>query len=431
VRVADATIGSCGVTVALTSAERPRAQLGLLATGALVVGGIIGIGIFTVPAAVARFGWMAYPAFAVVTGGSVLLALTFAALARDDPRNGGPAYVYAQQAFGPFTGFLSAWSYWIQGWTGQATIAVAGAGYLIALLGVGGSGWVLATSLAFVWLPAVVNVARPGAVGGFQVITTVLKLVPLIAIGVAGIVLLHPGDIGRPHATGTALGSLGPACAVLLFSFLGMEGAAVAAGRVRNAARTIPPATVLGVIEVVACISALGALNGWTMVNGEMAEAAARDRLFPDAVARRDARGIPVLAIVLNTVLATLLLIANAAGNVVDLFTTLALLSTFVYVLTYVLAVAAFLMRTIRGQTTPTGRPLAVETLAAGLALAFCIWMIGATGKHTVFDGVLLVLIGIPVYLADQWRRARGGTAEPAPADPPSATPSAAAREGG
>jgi APA family basic amino acid/polyamine antiporter len=55
------------------------------------------------------------PGVRVVTVGSVLLALAFAALARDDPRNGGPAYAYAQEAFGPFTGFLSAWSYWIQG----------------------------------------------------------------------------------------------------------------------------------------------------------------------------------------------------------------------------------------------------------------------------------------------------------------------------
>jgi APA family basic amino acid/polyamine antiporter len=450
------------------SQDRSRGQLGLLATGALVVGGIIGTGIFTVPAAVAKFGWMAYPAFAVVTGGSVMLAVAFGALARDDPRNGGPAYAYAQQAFGPFTGFLSAWSYWIQGWTGQATISVAGAGYLIALIGVSGSGWVLAMSLALMWLPALVNLVRPDAVAGVQVVATVLKLVPLIVIGVVGIVLLHPGDIGRPQASGTALGSLGPACAVLLFSFLGMEGAAVAAGRVRDAARTIPRATVLGVltcaaiyligllgvqgsvpqatlmsssapfaaaaqaitgaswpahvVEVVACISALGALNGWTMVNGEMVEAAARDRLFPDAVAGRNSRGVPVLAILLNTVLASLLLIANAAGNAVDVFTTLALLSTFVYVLTYVLAVAAFLMRIIRGQTTQTGRPAALETLAAALALGFSIWMIGATGKHTVFDGVILVLIGIPVYLADQWRRARAGHPEPDPAGPPSGT---------
>jgi APA family basic amino acid/polyamine antiporter len=121
--------------MAALSPDRSRGQLGLLATGALVVGGIIGTGIFTVPAAVAKFGWMAYPAFAVVTGGSVMLAVAFGALARDDPRNGGPAYAYAQEAFGPCTGFLSAWSYWIQGWTGQATISVAGAGYLIALLG--------------------------------------------------------------------------------------------------------------------------------------------------------------------------------------------------------------------------------------------------------------------------------------------------------
>jgi APA family basic amino acid/polyamine antiporter len=126
---------------------------------------------------------------------------------------------------------------------------------------------------------------------------------------------------------------------------------------------------------------------------------------------------------------ASLLLIANAAGNVVDLFTTLALLSTFVYVLTYVLAVAAFLMRIIRGQTTQTGRSLALETIAAALALAFSIWMIGATGQHTVFDGVVLVLIGIPVYLADQWRRARAGTPEPYPAGQPSDAPDAPARE--
>jgi APA family basic amino acid/polyamine antiporter len=259
-----------------------------------------------------------------------------------------------------------------------------------------------------------------------------------------------PGRGGRRgrRGTGPEPGAHDPAgatvlgvliCAgVYLIGLLGVQGSVPQATLMTSSAPFAAAAQAIAgahwpahVIEVVACISALGARNGWTMVNGEMADAAARDRLFPDAVARRDARGIPVLAIFINTVLATLLLIANAAGNVVDLFTTLALLSTFVYVLTYVLAVAAFLMRTIRGQTTQTGRPLAFETLAAGLALAFSIWMIGATGKHTEFDGVLLVLIGIPVYLADQWRRARAGTAEPAPADPPPAAPSAAAQEGG
>ena len=446
--------------------EGSRASLGILATGALVVGGIIGTDIFAVPAAVAKFGWVAYPAFVVVTAGSILLAVTFAELAREDPRGGGPAYAYAQRAFGPFTGFLSAWGYWIQGWTGQATISVAGAGYLIALLDVSGTGWVLATSLVLLWLPAIVNVIRPGAVGGVQIAATVLKLLPLLAIGVAGIVIFHPADVGSPLGhTGTA-GALGPACAVLLFSFLGMEGAGVAADRVKDPARTIPRATVLGVVacaavyaigllgvqgavrqsalmassapfaaaaraitgagwtanvvEVIAVISALGALNGWTMVNGEMVEAAARDGLFPEAAAKRDARGAPTLAILLNTVLATLLLISYSAGNVVGLFTTLALLSTFAYVFTYVLSVAAYLFRLVRGESTFTGRPLLAQSVGAALALAFSIWMIGETGKDTVFDGVILIFIGIPVYLADQWRRTRRatvGAATPTPSD--------------
>ncbi|MGO8884304.1 MAG: APC family permease [Streptosporangiaceae bacterium] len=437
--------------------ESSRASLGLLATGALVVGGIIGTGIFAVPAAVAKFGWVAYPAFVVVTAGSVLLAVAFAEQARQDPRSGGPAYAYAQRAFGPFTGFLSAWGYWIQGWTGQATISVAGAGYAIALLGVNGSGWVLGTSLFLLWLPAVVNLIRPGAVGGVQIAATMLKIVPLLAVGVAGIVLFHPAYVGRPLGHTGAVGALGPACAVLLFSFLGMEGAAVAADRVRDPARTIPRATVLGVlacaavyavgllgvqgtvpqstlmvspapfaaaaraitgagwtanvVEVVAVISALGALNGWTMVNGEMVGAAARDGLFPEAVAGRDARGVPTLAILLNTALATLLLVSDSAGDVVGLFTTLALLSTFAYVFTYVLSVAAYLLRHVRGESTFAGRPLLAQTLGAALALAFSIWMIGETGKDTVFDGVIMIFIGIPVYLADQWRRTRRATA--------------------
>jgi basic amino acid/polyamine antiporter, APA family len=325
------------------------------------------------------------------------------------------------------------------------------------LLGVKGADWVLATSLFLLWLPAIVNVIRPGTVGGVQIAATVLKLVPLLAIGVAGIVIFHSADVGRPLGHTGTIGALGPAWAVLLFSFLGMEGAGVAAERVKDPARTIPRATVFGVlacavvyaigllgvqgtvpqstlmassapfaaaaraitgagwtanvVEVIAVVSALGALNGWTMVNGEMVEAAALDGLFPEAAAKRDTAGVPTLAILLNTALATLLLISDSAGDVVGLFTTLALLSTFAYVFTYVLSVAAYLFRLVRGESTFTGRQLLAQTFGAALALALSIWMIGETGKGTVFDGVILIFIGIPVYLADHWRRARRATA--------------------
>ncbi|MGA2831356.1 MAG: hypothetical protein ABSF03_35215, partial [Streptosporangiaceae bacterium] len=70
-----------------------------------------------------------------------------------------------------------------------------------------------------------------------------------------------------------------------------------------------------------------------------------------------------------------------------------------------------YLFRLVRGESTFTGRPLLAQTFGAALALAFSIWMIGETGQDTVFDGVILIFIGIPVYLADQWRRARRATA--------------------
>src|SRR3954447_25934679 len=89
----------------------PTDRLGLFATVAIVVGGIVGTGIFTVPAAIADYGWLSVPAFAVVGGGSLALALTFARLVRRTPRSGGP-YAFADDAFGQFAGFLAAWTYW-------------------------------------------------------------------------------------------------------------------------------------------------------------------------------------------------------------------------------------------------------------------------------------------------------------------------------
>ena len=76
----------------------PDDRLGLFATVAIVVGGIVGTGIFTVPAAIADYGWLSVPAFAVVGAGSLALALTFARLVRRTRRSGGP-YAYADDAF--------------------------------------------------------------------------------------------------------------------------------------------------------------------------------------------------------------------------------------------------------------------------------------------------------------------------------------------
>ena len=179
--------------------ERLRApddRLGLFATVAIVVGGIVGTGIFTVPAAIADYGWLSVPAFAVVGAGSLALALTFARLVRRTRRSGGP-YAYADDAFGQFAGFLAAWTYWIQGWTGHATIAVAGAGYAEALFGLGSSRLTtFAVAGAVLWLPALNNLVGTRSVGAVAVATTVLKITALAIVAVAGLLAFHAGARG-------------------------------------------------------------------------------------------------------------------------------------------------------------------------------------------------------------------------------------------
>jgi APA family basic amino acid/polyamine antiporter len=431
----------------------PDDRLGLFATVAIVVGGIVGTGIFTVPAAIAGYGWLSVPAFVAVSFGSLALALTFARLVRRTRRPGGP-YAYADDAFGHFAGFLAAWTYWIQGWTGHATIAVAGAGYAEALFGLGSSRLTtFAVAGAVLWLPALNNLVGTRSVGAVAVATTVLKIAALVIVAVAGLLAFHSADVGPVRAHGGSWTALPSASALLLFSFLGMESAAVATNRVRDPERNVPRAIIAGVagvavlylagtlavqgtvpqarlagsgapfadaaqaifggawaakaIAAVALISALGSLNGFNLVNSEMAASAAHDGLFPRPLRRR-VRGLPVPALVLNAILATALIAFNATGDPLALFTTLALLSTFVYVFGYVLSVGAELCHSLARRTRggPPAGTLAIAAIA--LAMVFSVWMAGATGAEAVQRGTVLILIGIPVYVVTRTRpRAR------------------------
>jgi APA family basic amino acid/polyamine antiporter len=429
----------------------PEHRLGLPSPVALVVGGIVGTGIFGIPAAVAAYGWLTVPAFVVVGVGSIAIALSFAQLVRRTERSGGP-YRYADDAFGPFAGFLAAWTYWIQGWTGHATISVAGAGYLATLVGAGdGKGTTLALASVVLVLPVLNNLVGTRSVGAAVLSTTIIKIAALAIVAVVGLLSFHSGNVGHVTEHGGDVAHALPACcALLLFSFLGMEGAAVATDRVQHPRRNVPRAVVGGVIGVavlylaatlavqgtlpqdqlaqssapfadaarelfggdwaakamaaVAVLSALGSLNGWNMVNAEMVAGASRDGVFPPIAGTRDRRGIPVLALIVNAALAIVLIFANAAGDALSLFTTLALLSTFVYVFGYVLSVAAELLHALTDDEANVSK---ARVATAVLALAFAIWMAGAAGPSAVRAGTVLVLLGVVAYVLTRWHALR------------------------
>src|SRR5438552_2592968 len=145
-----------------TSTARARnvAGLGLSMATALVVGNMIGSGVFLLPAALGSYGPISLVAFAITAVGAMLLALVFARLGRTYPETGGP-YVYSKRAFGDFIGFWQAWGYWIAAWAGNAAIAIAFVSYL-------GEYWstvrhinVVAAlaAVAAIWVCTAVNVA--------------------------------------------------------------------------------------------------------------------------------------------------------------------------------------------------------------------------------------------------------------------------------
>ena len=165
----------------MNAAARP---LGLWSAIALVAGNMVGSGVFLLPASLAPYGALSLYGWVITLGGALLLAITFSRLAARGARAGGP-YAYAREAFGDTVGFTIAWSYWISIWCANAAIAVAFAGSVgalfPALVATPARGAGLA--LAALWLCAAINLAGVREAGRAQVVTTVLKLLPLLLFG--------------------------------------------------------------------------------------------------------------------------------------------------------------------------------------------------------------------------------------------------------
>ncbi|MCA6090811.1 amino acid permease [Streptomyces sp. SCA3-4] len=451
----------------------PARRFGLPTAITLVMGNIIGGGIFMLPASVAPYGTVSLLAFGVLTIGAIALALVFGRLAGRFPRTGGP-YVYAREAFGDFAGFLSAWSYWTMTWVSNAALAVAGVGYLHVLTGGKESkGLDLVLALALLWLPALANLAGTRWVGAVQMVSTVLKFLPMLFVAVVGLFFFDPDNLG-PFTTGGGnwTGGLTASAAILLYSYVGVESAAISAGEVRDPERNVSRASVIGtigaavvyllgtvsvfgtvahdklvdstapfsdavnamfggtwggtLIALAAVISITGALNGWTLMSAQMPYAAAKDGLFPAMFAVKR-RGVPTAGVIAAAVLASVLTIVNYTVGVSGVFEILVLITTFSATVPYLLATAAqvyFLLTGARDKVHP-GRMTRDMILALG-GFAFSFWLVAGAGYAAVYQGVLFLFAGILVYV---WMAARRpAAAEQAGQDEPVA-PQAAKTE--
>jgi APA family basic amino acid/polyamine antiporter len=418
-------------------ASRP---LGLWSATALVVGSMIGSGVFLLPASLAPYGGASLIGWTITLCGALLLALTFARLSMRWPQTGGP-YAYARNAFGEMPGFAVAWSYWVSIWCANAAIAVGFAGSIGAVFPALTATPVRAAGCALgaLWLCIGINLLGVREAGRMQLLTTVLKLLPLLLFGFVALwfldtshYTLNPSGEPLSHAVQATV-------ALTLWAFLGLEAATVPAGAIADPERTIPRATVLGTllagiatilactsvlgvlpaaqvqasaapmadaahalwgpaagiaVAVVAAVSCFGALNGWVLLSGQVPLAAASDGLLPARFTRLDRGGTPAFGVLASGVLASLLVLANFSHSLVQLFTFSILLSTAATLLPYVVSSAAWLR-------SGTGKGHVV----AALALGYSLYALVGTGAQALLWGAALVLAGLPVYWWN--RRAR------------------------
>ncbi len=435
-------------------AQPVRRRLGPWMATALVVGNMIGSGVFLLPSSLAEYGPISVVAWGFTAAGAVLLALVFARLARAYPRTGGP-YAYARRAFGDFVGFQTAWGYWIAVWAGNAAIAVAFVGYLAHFWPSLGEDKVLAAAvgLTAIWGLTAVNAYGVRQGGAVQLVTTVIKLVPLLLIAVGGLFFVESGNFGEFNASGQgAFGAVTAAAALTLWSFIGLESATVPAEDVKDPQKTIPRATVagtavtalvyiLGTVAVLglvpaaaladstapfadaadaafggwaadlvaagAAISAFGALNGWILLQGQIPFAAARDGLFPKVFARTGRGGVPVVGLVVSSVLVTGLMLMNYNAGLVDQFTFIILLATLTTVIPYAYAAVAELVLLATDRAAFSGGRLARDAVIALLAFGYSVWAIAGSGYEVVYKGTLLIFAGMPVYAWLKYRDQR------------------------
>ena len=448
------------LTAGTTVPRRPRLgarqrKLGLWMATALVVGNMIGSGVFLLPSSLAAYGGISIVAWGVTAVGAMTLAVVFARLGRAFPHTGGP-YAYSRRAFGDFVGFQTAWGYWIAVWAGNAAIAVAFVGYLSRFWGELDGNSLLAAAVATgaIWVLTGVNALGVRMGGWVQGVTTVLKLLPLLAIATIGLLSFDPANFGAFNAAGGSwFTSLTAASTLTLWAFIGLESATVPAEDVTDPERTVPRSTligtalaavvyILGTVAVMgvmsggalagsaapfadaaekmwgawagdavalgAVISAFGALNGWILLQGQVPMAAARDRLFPAAFGRTTRSGAPVVGLVVSSVLVTVLMAMNYTKSLVDQFTFVILLATLTTLVPYAYSAAAEVMLMITDRAAFSLRRLGVDVGIAALAFAYSLWTIAGSGYQVVFRGFLLLMAGVPVYVFMKWRGARG-----------------------
>ena len=458
-RAAIAAIPSFYLSGAAGADMHDGSKIGFWTCTALVVGNVIGMGIFVLPASLAPFGFNALIGWGVVTLGCLMLARVFAHLARALPQAAGP-YGYIRGTLGELPAYAALWAYWVSIWLTNATLATGVVGYLmVAFPALSGVQSVL-FPLVLLWAVVAVNLFGVRTGGGVQILTTTLKLLPMLAIALLGgwMLLSAPASYAaHVPTTPVTLRGVMTASTIALFAMLGIESASIPATRVRDPGRTVARATMTGTVIVAVIyiivsavpllllgqreladaaapfalvlerfgspasgrwlalfvvVSGMGALNGWTLLSGELTRTMAGDGVLPAPLARVNRFGAPVVALLVTGVLASVMVCMSHSRSLVAAFTFLTRVVTAVNLPLYLCCAAALLV--LWRRRAPACATHGAVLAACG-ATAFVVLAFVGIGEEPFLYALGLGAAGLPLYACMRRRRRSAPSAEVIP----------------
>jgi APA family basic amino acid/polyamine antiporter len=421
-------------------------KMGIWMTSALVVGAIIGAGIFMMPVSLAPLGANALLGWLLSGAGALCLAFALARCSR-----GGDDGIQAniEREFGPTIAFLVAWAFWVSNWVAQASVAVA-VGSTLSFIG-GGANLILPVAIGCVIVLTAVNAIGVRASGGFSIVTVAIKVLPLLAV----IWLFAQRGATGGHYEPLAplpitIGNLAAATALTFFTFTGFENATAPVCKVRDPDRTIFRALLWGtalcvllfltagasiqlllpvqsvassaapyadaiasawgrgaatIAALAIMVSAIGCLNCLILATGELGYAMALRGDLPTAMGRTRGGNTPVVSQIVSSGLTILLILANSSRATGNLYTFIILLSTSAMIVVYF----------VGGLAAWKSSPAVQARGIIAVALLFTLFAAYGTGLEADWWCLVLLAAGLAVRAMSRWP---GGSSPPAAANP-------------
>ncbi|MAD59217.1 MAG: amino acid permease [Flammeovirgaceae bacterium] len=409
----------------------------------LVIGNMIGAGIFMLPISLSEYGSISIFGWIISGLIAIVLAKIFKKLSKKYPGESGP-FTYTNIFFGEFIAFVVVWGYWVSILLLNASLAIAVTSYSTVFIPeLANQYYNISFSIFIIFIISIIGYKGIRGIGNFQFYTTVIKIIPLILTVIIGFLFFNIENFFPLNiSTETDFKAITISTTLTFFAFLGIESATVPEDKIKNPIENVSKATSYGVgftfilyilstialigilspeqiqdsnapfadaggvifgdyaryiMAFFAIVSALGCLNGWTLLQIELPKNLSKNNLFPEVFSKENSNKVPISGLIISNIIVVGLISMNYSKDLSNIFTYLILTSTFCTLILYLLLTIGEIVLIFKNK-----KYLGTNFISIPVFL-FLIWMIIGVGYDSILLGLLLLSISIPIYFYQKY----------------------------